>query len=259
MNTKTIAVALSGGGDIREVTIQPGTTAADVKNSLDLKKYWLKKPGSSEYFGDSEPLFSHVEDGDKIEAVLKAVVGSILEPILLLSIAGAGCGAWVGYRASCRRAAGRSDGNGGVPQRASGMATILVRPGRTPAHGGARGRAVPTRAGGVPVRVGPDTRPYWAQSAWRRKENVYSGYYRTKFGSWEGRVVEHVYGLLDVLVVNPPHRLLVGPYRRCLMKVGQSEYRIHFKVKTGDVSSAIRAVQRALEESFDCQVAAAAA
>jgi hypothetical protein len=81
---KKIAVVASGGGDIRDLTIEPGTTAADVLRSAGFEGFLLTKHGRNKPFAEDEVIYPLVEDGDKLDATLKAGVGSSIgEPSAL--------------------------------------------------------------------------------------------------------------------------------------------------------------------------------
>jgi hypothetical protein len=73
---KRIAIILAGSGEIRDVTIQPGTTPQDVLGQLGLAGYFLSKDPSRNRLGDDENLYPLVEPGDKIYAASKTDVGN---------------------------------------------------------------------------------------------------------------------------------------------------------------------------------------
>lgn len=72
---KKLSVVIAGTGQIRDVEIQPGTTAGDVLNQLSIPDYLLSKGPNDPFFANRESIFDKVEDGSKIFASTKAEVG----------------------------------------------------------------------------------------------------------------------------------------------------------------------------------------
>jgi hypothetical protein len=75
---KTLAVIISGapGSDnIREVELQPGTTAGDVLRALGLRDYLLSREGSGQHFAENEEIYEACPDGGKLRATATAEVG----------------------------------------------------------------------------------------------------------------------------------------------------------------------------------------
>jgi hypothetical protein len=72
---KRLSVVVAGTGQIRDVEIQPGTTAGDVLNQLALKDYLLSKGPNDPFFAAAESVYDKVNDGEKIFASTKAEVG----------------------------------------------------------------------------------------------------------------------------------------------------------------------------------------
>jgi hypothetical protein len=74
--SKTVAIVPAGGGDVQEITIEPGVTAGDVLQQAGLEGFWLSKPNSDHFLGESEGVYDLVNDGEKLVASTPAVVGS---------------------------------------------------------------------------------------------------------------------------------------------------------------------------------------
>jgi hypothetical protein len=72
---KRLSIVVAGSGQIRDVEIQPGTTAGDVLNQLNLGEYLLSKGPNDPFFAAAESLYDKVKDGEKIFASTKADVG----------------------------------------------------------------------------------------------------------------------------------------------------------------------------------------
>ena len=72
---KRLSVVIAGTGQIRDLEIQPGTSAGDVLNKLGLHDYLLSKGPNDPFFANAESVFDKVNDGEKIYASTKAEVG----------------------------------------------------------------------------------------------------------------------------------------------------------------------------------------
>jgi hypothetical protein len=73
---KDLAVVVAGTGDLKDVKIEPGTTAGDVLHQLNLTDYLLSKGPSEPFFAASESIYDKVKPGEKIFASTKAEVGA---------------------------------------------------------------------------------------------------------------------------------------------------------------------------------------
>jgi hypothetical protein len=74
-NMKKLSVVVAGTGQIRDVEIQPGTTAGDILHQLTLPDYLLSKGPNEPFFAAAESVYDKVKDGEKIFASTKAEVG----------------------------------------------------------------------------------------------------------------------------------------------------------------------------------------
>ena len=72
---KHLSVVVAGTGQIRDVEIQPGTTAGDILNQLTLRDYLLSKGPNEPFFASADSVYDKVNDGEKIFASTKAEVG----------------------------------------------------------------------------------------------------------------------------------------------------------------------------------------
>lgn len=72
---KKLSVVVAGTGQIKDVEIQPGTTAGDVLHGADLVDYLLSKGPNEPFFAATESIYDKVKDGEKIFASTKAEVG----------------------------------------------------------------------------------------------------------------------------------------------------------------------------------------
>ena len=75
---KHLSVVVAGTGQIRDVEIQPGTTAGDILHQLNLPDYLLSKGPNEPFFASADSIYDKVGDGEKIFASTKAEVGVLL-------------------------------------------------------------------------------------------------------------------------------------------------------------------------------------
>ena len=75
---KRLSVVVAGTGQIRDVEIQPGTTAGDVLHQLNLPDYLLSKGPNEPFLASADSVYDKVNDGEKIFASTKAEVGVLL-------------------------------------------------------------------------------------------------------------------------------------------------------------------------------------
>ena len=72
---KRLSVVVAGSGRINDLEIQPGTTAGDVLNQLNLPDYLLSKGPNEPFLANAESVYDKVKDGEKIFVSTKADVG----------------------------------------------------------------------------------------------------------------------------------------------------------------------------------------
>jgi len=76
---KRIVVIIAGAvAEARDLTIEPGTTARDILNELELEGYELSREKVDDVFNPDENVYAAVEDGEKLNAVSNPVVGKRL-------------------------------------------------------------------------------------------------------------------------------------------------------------------------------------
>lgn len=72
---KNLSVVVAGSGQIRDIQLQPGTTAGEVLDHLSLKNYLLSKGPNDPFFAAAETIYDKVSDGEKLYATTRAEVG----------------------------------------------------------------------------------------------------------------------------------------------------------------------------------------
>jgi hypothetical protein len=222
--TKRIAVKIAGSErEPLDLTIKPGTTAADILTQLNLQGYLLTTgPNSSHFYGDDELVYPNVTDGDKLWATTPADVGSgslgegRTLPLLHESL--------------------------NKLHNHSLLNTLKLK------HRLLWQRLHALRRGTI-IRRSPKT--YLSQQGWRKaflhSGSEWQGYYRTRFGSFKGRVVAsnppHFY------LYKPPEALkLKHPHRACFSSQGNGWFSVHFRTVPRDIDSGAIAIERILTE-----------
>lgn len=72
---KRISVVVAGTGQIRDLEIQPGTSAGDILAQLQLRDYQLSRGPNEPFLAHAESVYDKVNDGEKLFASTKAEVG----------------------------------------------------------------------------------------------------------------------------------------------------------------------------------------
>jgi hypothetical protein len=222
---KRIAVKIAGSErEPLDTTIKPGTTSADILTQLNLQGYLLSTgPNSSHFFGDDELVYPQVTDGDKLWATTPADVGS------------------------------GSNGEGrALPllhkplnklNNRSMLNTLKLK------HRLLMQRLLPLRRG-ITIRRSPKT--YLNQQGWRRaflhSGSEWHGYYRTRFGSFKGRVAAS--NPSRFYIYKPPENIKRHSHWACFSDQGGGWYSVHFRKMPRDIDSGVMAIERIIGESI---------
>lgn len=99
--------------------------------------------------------------------------------------------------------------------------------------------------------VRPDTTPLIEQRGWRRRGNIWSGHYATRFGTWPGRI-EKRGDVFHVLIKRPPDEVRYSGRFQCFARVKGKWWSIHLHDNPvdGDPSAVVAYVERLLHQSF---------
>ena len=207
---KHITVIPATGGAYRDLTLEPGTTARDVKRALELSNDNVLTNGrGAEPIADDENLYETLSDGAKLYATTSVEWGGIIFDLLNYLLA--------------------------------------------PPSPKERVRICRTYnpAGGQVIAVPRNPIPYWMERGWVREGREYCGKYFTQFGRWAGRITESPGGRVDTYIAQPPRALESHPHWPCFRKREDGWYFVHPVHDVPDVSAAILAVEKTLNESFN--------
>jgi len=94
-----------------------------------------------------------------------------------------------------------------------------------------------------------DTVPLWAERHWQKSGQTYTGFYRTEFGSWEGRIEETPGGLIRFYLNKPPACLSSHSHYSCFLPKGGGLYEVHFRIPAKTASDGIVQIERILGEA----------
>ncbi len=99
-----------------------------------------------------------------------------------------------------------------------------------------------------------DTTPLVVQRGWTRRGNIWSGFYATKFGTWQGEI-ERRGDIFEPRIKSPPTAMQAHPKWQCFHKRTGGWWAIHLHTNPvgaddAAVSSTIAYVERLLHEAI---------
>ncbi|MBS3788538.1 hypothetical protein KGY79_10140 [Candidatus Bipolaricaulota bacterium] len=93
-------------------------------------------------------------------------------------------------------------------------------------------------------------KPYWKRRGWKKQGRNLTGYYRTRYGTFKGRIEAYRSNDPEVFIYNPPKQLNNHDHSNCFFSRGGGKFKVHFKQKVDKPSIAIQSVEKILRESF---------
>jgi hypothetical protein len=223
---KRIAVKVAGSEQgPHDITIKPGTTTADILTQLNLQGYLLSTgPNSSHIFGDDELVYPNVTDGDKLWATTPADVGS--------GSLGEGRALPLLHE-SLNKLHNRSLLN---PLKLKSR--LLLQ------------RLLALKRGTI-IRRSPKT--YLRQQGWSLSalsiDSEWHGYYRTRYGSFKGRVIASSSNP-RFYIYKPPEKLRRHKHWCCFTDQTNGWYSVHFRRMPKDLDSGVMEIERIIGESM---------
>ena len=209
---KHITAVIAESGAYHDLQIAPGTTTRDIRAQLRLGDHYVISKRGAEPFGDDENVYGVVADGEKLFLSTPVEVGAkgFLELLL-------------------------------APENFAFHPNVIPAPLRqvqrfSPVVGG-------------PILVQRDSRPYWQQREWVAHGWEYYGYYRTRWGSWQGKAKTSPSNRIDLFIHDPPDFLESHPHWACFRSRFGGWYFIHANEPITDLSSGILAVENILREA----------
>ncbi len=222
---KTIVVADAASGNHTQVTIHPGTTAADVLQQAGfIQDYTLTRNREGESIPMDENLYESVPDGAKVWASTPVDFGTGRSPLLAAF-----------YK---------------PPIELDYLAELL------------KGPPLPEPIVAIPpsrrirvarrIEVKPSRLPYWEEKGWTRSKRVgttvYEGYFYSPRHKVKGRIEEGFF-TCKIWMRNPPrHTLQRHPTWGCFRPRSDDWWEIHHH-GCRNASNAILQVERTLNEA----------
>ena len=102
-------------------------------------------------------------------------------------------------------------------------------------------------AGRRPLR---NTQPLYEERGWKLRGDTLHGWYRTRFGAFEGRIDQPFSKHARYWIIRPPEQLLSGPHSGCFFDRGQDRFEIHFSTKPPDANAGILCMEHTLMEAL---------
>jgi hypothetical protein len=245
---KQVSIVIAASGEVKDVAVSPGATVEDIKSETGLKGYQISRKGG-EPLSSNADIFTEVANGEKLYATPEDVsVGSggsapIFKIIATLKEF------WKSIIAKLRV----------YLEQFKKRHLLLVK----------RVRLIRTRYIGKtitrkrislkrkynfqPVRVVGKNKEYtyWQENGWRKVGNRYNGFFRTKYGTWRGIIIENYHNDHSFYIFTPPDILRKSDHWECFTHKGNGLYSIHFSRKPKDISSGILTVEQLITESFE--------
>ncbi len=92
--------------------------------------------------------------------------------------------------------------------------------------------------------------PYWQERGWKPSDDLFEGYFRTRYGSWRGKAEVSPAGNVKMYICEPPKQLKEHDHWVCFNKRPKGWYFIHTVGRLKDVSAGIMQVEQILNEAF---------
>jgi hypothetical protein len=96
--------------------------------------------------------------------------------------------------------------------------------------------------------------PLWIQRGWQRRDDEYRGFYRTPYGSYQGKIVYRYIGKIQFYIFNPPSCIIGHPHESCFFPKDGGKYEVHFKNKSKTIDDGILAIEQILIDAFERKI-----
>jgi len=242
---KKITVVIAESGKFNDLEILPGTTAQDILKTIGLPDgYVLSSGKGQEPFGKDEVIYDAITDGAKVYASTPVEVG--FGPLFTKSSLFNGFISFIeemvflfnkGILDLCNLNSDLSSKDSGKHSSSRCFKTVAKSS---------------NTAGKTGIKVVERTElPYWQQRGWKKTNGRYSGYFRTKYGSFLGKATMSPSGRMEMFIKEPPDCLSKHSHWPCFMLRESGWYFIHNN-RAGhfDLSSGLLDVENILTEAY---------
>jgi hypothetical protein len=86
---------------------------------------------------------------------------------------------------------------------------------------------------------------------WRTRGSIREGYYRTRYGSYPGRIECPYAGHWRYFITNPPEYLKNHNHYCCFFPRGENRYEIHFEIMPSNAADGIAYIEQVLIEAHE--------
>lgn len=243
---KKLTVVIAESGKFNDIELLPGTTAQDVLKTIGLSEGYVLSGGKGqEPFGNDEVIYDAVSDGGKIYASTPVEVGFGPLPI---SQKFSGLNKVISFIANLPSAFSKNvnDIGNSISQSRPKVSNKSCRAKRTVSISQPKKTTVTSGA----LLVKRAECPYWKQRGWKKKFGRYSGYFRTKYGSFRGIADMSPSGRVEMFIKDPPECLRNHSHWPCFMLQKNGWYFIHNnRAGDFDLSSGLLDVENILTEA----------
>lgn len=95
-----------------------------------------------------------------------------------------------------------------------------------------------------------NTQPFYVERGWQLRGNMLCGWYRTRYGSYEGRIENPFSSSARYSIIDPPNKLLHGPHSPCFTQRDGNRFEVHFSRPPSDVTGGILTVEHTIIEAL---------
>lgn len=85
---------------------------------------------------------------------------------------------------------------------------------------------------------------------WKKEDLYYRGYYRTRFGSFQGKIRERTFSCGDFYIHNPPEVLKDHIHWSCFIEKSEGWYSLHFDEEPASLSEGVKSIECLIIEAF---------
>ena len=90
----------------------------------------------------------------------------------------------------------------------------------------------------------------YLRRGWVKRDKWWYGYYRTKFGSFEGKIRPRLLQSPKYYLRNPPKEMKSHPEWSCFMKHDNGWYSVHFITAPESIDEGIKSLEEIIAEAF---------
>jgi hypothetical protein len=107
------------------------------------------------------------------------------------------------------------------------------------------------RPRGAAVNVRRRQIAYWEERGWVRKGQIYTGAYRTRYGSFFGEIQQHSANDFEFFLYQPSNEIRSCGHWACFQECGEGWYLVHMGQRPRDISSGILTIERLITEAYE--------